>query len=357
MHRSEWPAHIAALNSSGDEQVQLHGFLVLYTTALPNIYETVATVPALGFPSGLEKAPLVIQRLPALSFLNNTFECDKPLKGYANRKLDTPGFKHMDNGIAEEGAIHADFDNAPGQHSAYLADAILDEGLGSIGVMHIAGSMPHIQYLTCLGHSTEQRVIAALAFLLAIEAHCRAFGKSPGRNHRAIEIQGYTSQALKGQPIRYQLPMELTQIINTPGVHPGQCPTDCGDIRQAGNSEQSSHHRIILVITQILQASIADQQVGNQQQHDQSVAKDGGDLQVSKAVDQLLLQLKPAEQGLKHKQTGEGGQLLVFKAELGDAVRFTMNIGFASLHADGFLWFYCLVGANNSTKSRPFFIR
>ena len=28
----------------------------------------------------------------------------------------------------------------------------------------------------------------------------------------------------------------------------------------------------------------------------------------------------------------------------------------ASLHCDGLLWFYCLVGANNITKSEPFFV-
>ncbi len=61
----------------------------------------------------------------------------------------------MDNGIAEEGAIHADFDNAPRQHSAYLVDTSLDEGLRPIGVMHIAGTMPRIQYLACQGQTVQ----------------------------------------------------------------------------------------------------------------------------------------------------------------------------------------------------------
>ena len=40
--------------------------------------------------------------------------------------------------------------------------------------------------------------------------------------------------------------------------------------------------------------------------------------------------------------------------DVGNAVCFTMNLGLATLHVDGLLWFYCLVGANNFTKSGPF---
>jgi hypothetical protein len=94
----------------------------------------------------------------------------------------------------------------------------------------------------------------------------------------------------------------------------------------------------------------------DQYQCNQAVAKYRTDLQVAEAVCQLLLQTEVAEQGLKQNQPGEGSQFLVFKMNVGNAMSFTMDIGFATLHVDGLLWFYCLVGANNFTKSGPFFI-
>jgi hypothetical protein len=94
----------------------------------------------------------------------------------------------------------------------------------------------------------------------------------------------------------------------------------------------------------------------DQYQCNQSVAKNRTDLQVSEAVGQLLLQADAVKQGLKQHQPGEGGQFLILKIDVGNAVSFAMNLGFATLRFDGLLWFYCLVGANNITKSGPFFI-
>jgi hypothetical protein len=53
---------------------------------------------------------------------------------------------------------------------------------------------------------------------------------------------------------------------------------------------------------------------------------------------QLPLQTDTAEQRLEHNQPGERGQSLILKLDLGNAVGFTMNGGFATLHANGLRW-------------------
>jgi hypothetical protein len=57
----------------------------------------------------------------------------------------------------------------------------------------------------------------------------------------------------------------------------------------------------------------------------------------------LLLQSKAIEQGLEQDQTGEGGQTLVFEADLGNTMGLAMNTGFATLHANGLHWFFWAV--------------
>ena len=222
--------------------------------------------------------------------------------------------------------------------------------------MDIARPVPHIQYLPGLCQGTEQWVITALAPLLAVEAHGCALGKPAGGDYRTIEVEGHPGQSQLRQPVRDQLPVELAQMVNSAGIHPRQRAADRGNIGQAGQTQHPPDHGIIVVIAQVLQAPVPDQQLDDQHHDHHAVAKDGADLQVAETVAQVLFQPKAAEQRLEQHQSRKGRQFLVFKVDFGNAVCFTVNSRFATLHADGLLWFYCLVGANNFTKSRPFFI-
>ena len=77
------------------------------------------------------------------------------------------------------------------------------------------------------------------------------------------------------QSFQNQLPVELAQILNTSRIHPGQCSADRGNIGQTRYAEKATHHRIILVVAQILQSTITDQQVDDKQEHNRSCPKMG----------------------------------------------------------------------------------
>ena len=50
------------------------------------------------------------------------------------------------------------------------------------------------------------------------------------------------------------------------------------------------------------------------------------------------------------------GEFLVAKLKLGQCVKFTMDSGFGTLHADGLLGFNWLVGATNFTEVQAVFL-
>ncbi len=94
----------------------------------------------------------------------------------------------------------------------------------------------------------------------------------------------------------------------------------------------------------------------DQQEDDDTVSEYRADVQMAETARELLLEAEPDEQGFEQDQPREGGEFLVFKTQIGNAVGLAMNLGFATLHVDGLFWLCCLLGANNVTKSRPFFM-
>jgi len=85
------------------------------------------------------------------------------------------------------------------------------------------------------------------------------------------------------------------------------------------------------------------------------VAKDWTDGQVTETPGQLLLQANTAEQRLIHHQASKRGQSLILKFDLGNAVGFTMNGGFAKLHVDGLFWLSCWIGVHQFYQARDRF--
>lgn len=77
---------------------------------------------------------------------------------------------------------------------------------------------------------------------------------------------------------------------------------------------------------------------------------------MAKAARELFLQSQLGEQRLEHDQSGIRGEFLVFEFEDRKRVGFTMDGGFARLHANGLLWFFVWCGADNSTKRKAVFL-
>jgi hypothetical protein len=96
--------------------------------------------------------------------------------------------------------------------------------------------------------------------------------------------------------------------------------------------------------------------VGNQQQHDQAVAKDGTHVEVAETPAQLLLQTDTVEQRLVDHQSSERGQALILKFYFRNAVGLAMNGGFATFHANGLRWFIGLVWCHQFYQPRGRFL-
>ncbi|MGC2197848.1 MAG: hypothetical protein WA628_24475, partial [Terriglobales bacterium] len=59
---------------------------------------------------------------------------------------------------------------------------------------------------------------------------------------------------------------------------------------------------------------------------------------MAEGVAQPLLEVESLEEELKQKQTGKGGQLLVFEQQVGSGVGFTPNLFSAKLHGERSPW-------------------
>ena len=116
--------------------------------------------------------------------------------------------------IAGKGAIEPRFYRDSAQCLAYAANAMHDKLLGIAGIMNVARPMVKIQYLACLGNGTEQRIIAALAFLLFVEPNSATLGASSGTQHRSIKIKGDPHNADLSKPSQDQLPVERSDLFD-----------------------------------------------------------------------------------------------------------------------------------------------
>ena len=96
----------------------------------------------------------------------------------------------------------------------------------------------------------------------------------------------------------------------------------------------------------------------DQQHHHQAVAEDGADGQVAEATVELFTQAQLEKQRLEQDQAGVRGQFLILEAQIGKPVVFAMDVSFATLHANGLLWFCWTVWCHQFYQTRGrFFMR
>ena len=162
----------------GDEEVQLDRTLVLPPVLNANQHEAETPAPAGRFPVRLEEAALSVQAAPAFPVLDQRPEGGEARERHADGELHTLGIEQGDDLVAEEGAVQAGLDDAVWQYLPDFPYAFLDEVVGAIGVVHIPGPVSDIEDLAGLGDGTEQRVVAALPLLFAVEADRRALGEA-----------------------------------------------------------------------------------------------------------------------------------------------------------------------------------
>ena len=332
-----------------DEQIQLDGAFVSDHHAVADKEEAIATIPGFGLPAQLEVIEAVPNRRPMLPLLDRALELDEALERHGNGELHSQACEQGHKSIAEKSAIHAYFDENAGQGLAHVFDAGADELLGSVGVMNIAGAMVDIEHLPGLSDCAEQRVVAALPLLQAIEAHSGAFGVAAGSNHRPIEVQSHTPQTEKGQTLLDRLPIQLSNLNNATSVGRRKQATHGGDIGQTIEPQCSLYHGVIAVVARIAQVAIAKQEVNDEAEHGQAMIVCAARVQMAEGVAQSLLQRQALEERLEQDQPGKGSQLLIFELQVGEGVDFALNLLSAKLHASG------LFGLVDGVLTTPFY--
>ena len=140
------------------KQPQLHRSLALLGLAGADEDEAAPLTPALWLPARLEEAQLFVYRMPAGTLFDLLLQLRKALKGHRDGVLNAQHVQRADDLIAEEGAVHAHFEDCGGQDLPHFPEATQDEAPSAVGVVYVAGAMPDIQDLPGLSDGAKQRV-------------------------------------------------------------------------------------------------------------------------------------------------------------------------------------------------------
>ena len=149
----------------GLKQIELNGSFVLASDVFSDEDEAIASVPRLRLPADLEITEPARHGTPSSSAFDHFFETAKALERHRDGELGPQGVKSIDDGLVEERAVDTDLYLCPRQARAHGTHTVLDEGVGTVGVVDIAGPMMHIEHLVGLGDGAKQGVVAARTFL------------------------------------------------------------------------------------------------------------------------------------------------------------------------------------------------
>jgi len=316
----------------GDEEVELDGTFGAYRCESAHDEQTKAAVPTLGFPTGLEVGNGGVDTPPEAALFNDFLELRKAFERHRDGEFDATVVKRDDNRVAVEGAVHANLEVYAGQCLLDFLDASQNEIAGAVRIVNVAGAEEEVEDLASLGDSTEQRVVAALAFLLAVEADCGAFCPAVGAEHRAVEVESEAAQWKSREALQHQTTQQVPQFVDHGLCDLGQDSADRGDMREAAQLEQAQDERVVVVEAGVSQVSIAEQDMNDEAEHHNGIAVGPRGLELSEALLEAVVEIKSIKKSLKQDQSGEGCELLIFEAELGKSVGFTSDLRSAKLH-------------------------
>ena len=324
-----------------NEQIQLQWPFPLNSASRANDEKARSALPALRLPLQLEVGGLGVDAPPPLAGLDLFFQTVKALEGHRDRELHTDVLELPNDRVAEEGAIHTDFDDCSWKHAAHSVDALEDKLPRTTGVVHVAGSVQDIEDLTGLRDGAKQGIVTALTFLFAIEADRRALSMSAGAEHGAIEVERH-ARGLKGlQAVEDEVTSELLKPLDGLDTDRAKGSAESGNMRQALETEEPQDHRVIAVIGNFPQFSVSEKNVQNQC-HKLKAATIGGVAgDVPKAGAKSSSEPELVEEDLEDHQAGEGAEFLVGELQVGKGTGFTLDLFSAKLHDGDLSWLVC----------------
>ena len=218
--------------------------------------------------------------------------------------------------------------------------------------------MVHVEHLVGLGDGAKQGVVAARTFLLLVESCGRAFGMSPGAQHRPIEVERYAREPFGHQALddyRRRLGADFADAVL---IGTAERAAEGGDVRQSLQAKHPLDQLIITVVVQVSQSSMSDDEMNDQQHHHDVVGVNRIGFQVAEASPQPLLDANEREEVLKENQSRVRCQILRLEPKLHAQRGFTPNIGSAKFHACGlrFIWYMSVWRRRLYQSRRPLFL-
>src|ERR1700730_4837311 len=179
--------------------VQLDRSLVLDSNGVADENKPAFLSPTLWFPAAFKvlAAASRSRHLPPQYVLFDPFlEHNKALERHRDRVFHTKFLQTLHHRVAEKGAVHAYLQSRRWKAFPDRFDTGGHKFHCAFGIMHVAATVQHIEYLTGLRHGAKQRIVTARSFLFLVKANRRAFGIAFGALHTAIEIRRHCVQCL-----------------------------------------------------------------------------------------------------------------------------------------------------------------
>lgn len=133
---------------------------------------------------------------------------------------------------------------------------------------------------------------------------------------RTITVQRQACRREGVQSLKHQRAREPAQRRHRLLVLTIERATDGSHIRQTPRAGYPPHHRVIPLLAQVREPSVAEQKMRNQQHPDRAVTEDGADLQLLDAPAQPALRRRALAEGLQQHAPGEGAQRRVLGSSL-----------------------------------------
>src|SRR5690606_38197735 len=216
--------------------------------------------------------------------------------------------------------------------SANCRDAVADELERAIRVVHVAGAMQAIEEHAELGDYAEQRVIAARAPVLGIEANRSTLGVAFGAEHGTVEIDGDPSESFCLNALEGHVTDEVGQARDFAGACLCESPRNGRHVRNLADAERSCDQRIVGVVVPVAQASKPEQYVDDQLQDNAREPKYALAVNFGEAAPQPLPEAQTPKQRHEQYEARKRCQAVILEGDLWQGVDTADDFCFAGLH-------------------------
>jgi hypothetical protein len=140
--------------------------------------------------------------------LHDSLELRQALEGHRSGELDALRTQVLQQSAIEERAVQAGLDHGVRLSGADRLHARAHKRGGAPRVVNVAGPVHGIEELSRLSDSAVQRVVAARALALGVEADGRALRVPACGEHRSIEIERDAGQRLALEALEHGIASE-----------------------------------------------------------------------------------------------------------------------------------------------------